>query len=155
MDNKKEIFNLAINKIMRIAKSASSRNEKLKSICKILSADVSYFDWVGFYIADEEQDELELGPFEGEPTEHTKIQFGSGICGQAAKTKRTYIVQDVLKEVNYLACSPIVRSEIVIPIMKSTKFIGELDIDSHELAPFSIEDKDFLEDVAEIVAQLF
>jgi GAF domain-containing protein len=155
MDNKNEIFNLAINKIMRIAKSANSRNEKLKNICKILSSDVQYYDWVGFYIADEEKHELNLGPFDGESTEHTKIQYGSGICGQAAKTKEIFIIQDISKETNYLSCSPNVKSEIVIPIMKNTKFIGELDIDSHELEPFSLEDKEFLENVAEIVVQLF
>ncbi len=155
MDNKSQIFNLTINKIMRIAKSARGRNEKLKEICKILRTEISYYNWVGFYIANEEKQELELGSFEGKATEHTKIPYGSGICGQTAKTKKTFIVQDVSKETNYLACSPIVKSEIVIPIMKNTKFIGELDIDSHHLAPFSSEDKEFLENIAEIVAQLF
>lgn len=150
-----ECFNFMINRIMRIAKSATSRAEKLQKICNEMKENISYYDWVGFYIADESKKELTLGPFAGEPTEHTNIPFGKGICGQAVDKKDTFIIQDVTKETNYLSCSPNVKSEIVVPIMKNETIIGELDIDSHTISPFNNEDKKFLEDVCNTVAQLF
>lgn len=155
MENKTQTFNFIVNNIFRIAKSASNRNEKLKKICDALKSRVDYYDWVGFYIADEQHRELILGPFSGEPTEHTKINFGTGICGQAAERKETFMIQDVTQETNYLSCSPLVKSEIVVPILKNDKIIGELDIDSHTQSPFTDEDKRFLEDVCSIVSQLY
>jgi GAF domain-containing protein len=155
LENKSHTFNLIINNVFRIAKSATNRTDKLKKICTLLKNDILYYDWVGFYIANTEQTELILGPFAGAPTEHTKIPFGSGICGQAAERKETFIVPDVSKETNYLSCSPKVKSEIVIPIMKNDNIIGELDIDSHSISPFTSEDEDFLNNVCNIISQLF
>ena len=147
-------FNMLINNITRIARSASRRNDKLQKICRLLKEGVPHYDWVGFYLADNDNKELVLGPFEGAPTEHIKIPFGKGICGQAAESNKTFIVQDVSSETNYLSCSADVKSEIVLPIMKHGRFIGELDIDSHQIGPFTDEDEQFLKNVCEIVAQL-
>ena len=91
----------------------------------------------------------------GASTEHAHITWGQGICGQAAETEHTFIVQDVTQETNYLSCSPTVKSEIVVPIFKDARVIGELDIDSHHLSPFTSEDRAFLEQVAQIAATLF
>jgi len=123
-----------------------------KYICKTLKDSISYYDWVGFYLSDGNQ-HLILAEFEGEPTIHTKIRFGKGICGQAAETKKTFLIKDVTKEKNYLSCSIRVKSEIVIPIIKEDKFIGELDIDSHTTNAFDNEDKEFLERICIIVAE--
>lgn len=131
-----------------------SRDEKLRRVCELLASQVPHYDWVGFYLVGERGDELVLGPFVGEPTEHVRIPFGRGVCGRAAVELRTIVVQDVSKETNYLACSPLVKSEIVVPIFKEGKFVGELDIDSHELAPFTEEDRKFLEKVAEVVSKI-
>ncbi len=90
----------------------------------------------------------------GAPTDHTRIPFGKGICGQAAATENTFIVQDVTLETNYLSCSPDVRSEIVVPILKDGVVVGELDIDSHALAPFTDQDQAFLDAVCAQVAPL-
>ena len=155
MKKKKELPKHLIEKIREIVESEKEQCIKLKNICKILKDNVSDYDWVGFYLVDNtKQNELILGPFEGEPTEHIRIQFGKGICGQAAQLETTFIVQDVSKEKNYLTCSPNVRSEIVIPIFKKNKIAGELDIDSHALSAFNDEDKAFLEEICKIVAQL-
>jgi len=69
--------------------------------------------------------------------------------------KTTFVVQDVSKETNYLSCSPEVKSEIVVPIFKNGKIIGELDIDSHILSPFTDDDKAFLTKLSEMVSELF
>lgn len=149
-------FDLFLERIREIVNSFLERDEKLRSICKLLRENFSHFNWVGFYLVDKAKgDELILGPFEGEPTEHVRIPFGRGICGQAAQTKKTFLVDDVSKETNYLACSPKVKSEIVVPILKGGKLVGELDIDSHKLSAFTEEDRKFLEKVCEILSNLF
>jgi L-methionine (R)-S-oxide reductase len=153
--DKSELFGFLAKKISGIPKSNMSRNEKLKIICRLLKDNVSYYNWVGFYIVDKgRQDELVLGPFEGEPTEHTRIPFGRGICGQAAELRRTFLVQDVSKETNYLACSANVKSEIVIPIFKNKGVVGELDIDSTALSPFTKEDEIFLMKIGEMASKI-
>ena len=142
-------------KIGEIAKHELDKDTKLKAICKSLKDNVSHYDWVGFYFVDKTtQKELILGPFEGEPTEHVRIQFGRGTCGQAAQLKRTFIVQDVSKETNYLSCNPNVKSEIVIPIFENGEIVGELDIDSHTRSAFTDKDKVFLEKICKIVSKL-
>ncbi|MFQ6080997.1 MAG: GAF domain-containing protein [Candidatus Bathyarchaeia archaeon] len=155
MKKKRELLNFLTGKIRELVNSKLDKDEKLKAVCKLLRDNVSHYDWVGFYLIDQtRENQLILGPFEGEPTEHIRIPFGRGICGQAAELKRTLIVQDVSKEINYLSCSPKVKSEIVIPIFKTGKIVGELDIDSHTLSPFTDEDKAFLEKICEMVSEL-
>ncbi len=146
-------FDLLLRRIKEIANSHLERDEKLRSICKLLRENFTHFNWVGFYLAS--GNELVLGPFEGEPTEHVRIPFGKGVCGRAAQTRKTLVVQDVSKETNYLACGPKVKSEIVVPILKNGNFVGELDIDSHMLSAFTEEDRKFLEKVCEIISNLF
>ena len=122
---------------------------------RTVESEVTHYDWVGFYLVDPARErELVLGPFVGAPTEHTRIAFGQGICGQAADTEMTFVIQDVSQEMNYLSCSPHVKSEIVVPIFKDGAVVGEIDIDSLALAPFSEVDNAFLEQVAALVAPL-
>ena len=144
-----------LEEIRKIVKSDAGRDEKLEKICLLLKRRVPHYDWVGFYFAVERKKELVLGPFAGKPTDHTIIQYGRGICGQTALLKKTFIVQDVSKETNYLSCSPTVKSEIVVPVFKSKAFVAELDIDSHKISPFNQEDQKFLEKVSKIISVLF
>ncbi|MCX7995464.1 MAG: GAF domain-containing protein [candidate division WOR-3 bacterium] len=155
MIDKKNKFELLLRQIKNIVENPVGAEEKLTKICKLLKDSVPYYNWVGFYVADNEKRELNLGPYIGEPTEHTRIPFGRGICGQAAERRETFVVQDVSKETNYLACSLKVKSEIVVPVFKDDKVVAEIDIDSHELAPFTEEDKEFLEKLAVIIKDCF
>ncbi|MCX7654506.1 MAG: diguanylate cyclase [Fervidobacterium sp.] len=141
--DKAEIFSYLKSEIS----SATSEN-LLMRICELLDKHVPYYNWTGFYIMDKDG-MLALGPFVGEPTEHVKIPVGKGICGQAAESKLTFIVQDVSQETNYLSCSPHVKSEIVVPIFRRDGSVyGEIDIDSHYIAPFDERDQQFLEWIA-------
>lgn len=81
--------------------------------------------------------ELVLNAYVGEPTNHTHIPFGKGICGQVALSNKNFIVDDVNAQDNYIACSLEVKSEIVIPLFVSEKNIGQIDIDSNRLRAFS------------------
>ena len=155
MIKKSESLNYLLEEIRETVASRSGSMEKLTAICKLLKKNVSHYNWVGFYLVNpEKQDELLLGPYEGEPTEHVRIPFGQGICGQAAKTSKPFIVQDVSKEKNYLSCSINVKAEMVVPIFKKGKIIGELDIDSHVPSPFTDEDEKFLDNIAKLASRI-
>jgi GAF domain-containing protein len=139
-----------------IAEPATSRDEKLQNICELLAENVEVFDWIGFYLPDcDAERELILGPFVGEDTEHTRIPFGQGICGQAADTNETFVVQDVAEVDNYISCSANVKAEIVAPVMKEGSFVAELDIDSHKKGAISGELRDLVEDICDIIAGIF
>ncbi|HKM93894.1 MAG TPA: GAF domain-containing protein [Prolixibacteraceae bacterium] len=147
--------NAIISKIEQLTRNLSNKNEILLETCKILQNEVAHYDWVGFYMLDETEKMLLLGPYVGKTTEHTLIPIGKGVCGQVAENKKTMIVQDVSKMENYIACSLEVQSEIVIPILKNGNFVAEIDIDSHAFAPFGNNDQHLLEKVANILSQLF
>lgn len=125
------------------------------AVCQILRDKVRHYDWVGFYLVGESKEDLILGPYVGEPTRHTRIPFGQGVCGLAAEKKETLVVPDVSKVRNYLSCSPKVQSEMVVPIFKDAQMVAQLDIDSHALNPFTEQDRTFLEDVGRLLAKLF
>jgi L-methionine (R)-S-oxide reductase len=132
-----------------------SREEKLLKICELLSNSIDYYNWVGFYFANPETKTLHLGPYVGAETDHTIIPFGKGICGQVAVSNENFVVPDVAAQDNYIACSFTVKSEIVVPLFVNGENIGQIDIDSHVLNPFTEEDERFLEFVNNEVAKLF
>lgn len=132
-----------------------SRTEKLQQLCELLRQEISYYNWVGFYFANHENRTLHLGPYAGAATDHTVIPFGKGICGQVAESNQNFVVPDVQAQDNYIACSFTVKSEIVVPLFVQGKNIGQIDIDSHVLDPFTAADERFLEWVNEEVAILF
>lgn len=127
----------------------------LLRICELLKQEVYHYDWVGFYILDQEKNELVLGPYVGKPTQHTHIAVGKGICGQVAESGLTMVVQDVTQVENYISCGLDVQSEIVVPVLKDGKFVAELDIDSHSPAPFTPDDSEFLAKICELLTDRF
>lgn len=135
--------------------SIISREEKLLKICNLLSDSIDYYNWVGFYFANHETKTLHLGPYVGAETDHTVIPFGKGICGQVAVSNANFVVPDVAAQDNYIACSFTVKSEIVVPLFVNGENIGQIDIDSHVINPFTEEDELFLEFVNSQIAILF
>jgi GAF domain-containing protein len=131
------------------------REEKLLKICELLRDSIDYYNWVGFYFANRETKTLHLGPYVGAPTDHTVIPFGKGICGQVAVSNENFVVPDVAAQDNYIACSFTVKSEIVVPLFVNGENIGQIDIDSHVLNPFTEADERFLEFVNEEIAKLY
>jgi len=119
--------------------------EKLQKVCHLLNQEISYFNWTGFYFKNGDKDELKLGPYVGAPTDHTIIPYGKGICGQVAVSNETFVVPDVHQESNYLSCSIDTKAEIVVPIFKDGQNVGQIDIDSHTVDPFTAEDRELLE----------
>ncbi len=138
-----------------LEQSEVSRNEKLLQVCNLLKDKVDYYDWVGFYFRNGDKEELVLGPYVGAPTDHTVIPFGKGICGQVAVSNQNFVVPDVQAQDNYIACSFTVKSEIVVPLFVNGQNIGQIDIDSNVLDPFTESDERFLEFVNGEIAKLF
>ena len=143
-------------KIIDITSNNSfTRDERLLKVCELLEENIEYYTWVGFYFANHENRTLHLGPYVGAPTDHTTISFGKGICGQVALSDKNFVVPDVAAQDNYIACSFTVKSEIVVPLFVNGINIGQIDIDSNVLDPFSDLDERFLEFVNAEVAKLF
>ena len=138
-----------------ISDKFATRDEKLNQICELLEQNISYYNWVGFYFRNGNKEELLLGPFVGAPTDHAVIPFGKGICGQVAVSNENFVVPDVQAQDNYIACSFTVKSEIVVPLFVNGENIGQIDIDSNVLDPFTVADERFLEFVNNEISKLF
>jgi len=135
------------------AKSATAK-DLMTAIVTLLHQNPLKYNWVGFYMIDpKDKNMLELGPFKGSMTPHTRIPLNQGICGAAASTGKTVVVDDVNADSRYLACSTETKSEIVVPIFVRGEVKGELDIDSHFPAAFAAEDRDMCEHVAKLVGR--
>jgi GAF domain-containing protein len=127
----------------------------MKGIVTLLHEKLTRYNWVGFYMLEKEGDHdvLVLGPFKGTMTPHTRIPLHQGICGAAASTGKTIVVDDVNSDSRYLACSLETKSEIVVPVFANKKVVGELDIDSHFHAAFGSDDRKLCEHAATILGK--
>ncbi|HKD34865.1 MAG TPA: GAF domain-containing protein [Gaiellaceae bacterium] len=126
-------------------------DDPVAAAVEVLERGFEHYSWVGIYLV--EGDDLVLGPWRGpEATEHTRIPVGQGVCGAAAASGLTEIVDDVNADPRYLGCFPSTRSEIVVPIALDGRVVGEIDIDSDRPAAFGDEDREFLEQVAASIA---
>ena len=135
--------------------TAASAEALMLDIVTLLHAKLTKYNWVGFYMLEREADRdmLVLGPFKGSMTPHTRIPLNQGICGAAASTGKTVVVDDVGSDSRYLACSLETKSEIVVPVFVHGKVAGELDIDSHFLAAFGPDDRLLCEHAASLLGK--
>jgi len=125
---------------------------RVQRVVNFLFDHFAHYNWVGIYRVN--GNELVLGPWKGtQATEHTHIPVGKGICGSAAKSGKTEIVDDISSDHRYLSCFLSTKSEIVVPIKRENIVVGEIDIDSDVPAAFSKQDKVFLEKVADMLSQ--
>ena len=139
-----------------LQKPTANKFACLTEICVYLQQEVEVYDWVGFYMANQEEKTLHLKAFAGIPTDHEVIPFGKGICGQVAISNDNFIVEDVSAQDNYIACDIHVKSEIVIPLFSKGINIGQIDIDSNKIKAFTEKDAKFLTQLNTAIAeQLF
>jgi L-methionine (R)-S-oxide reductase len=139
----------------QLAIEARSADDLMQRMVRKLSDCVPKYNWVGFYLLEKnvKSPVLVLGPYVGAPTPHTRIPAHQGICGAAAASGTTIVVDDVNADPRYLACSLETKSEIVVPVYAHGKVVGELDIDSHTGAAFGPEDRALCERCAAIVGK--
>ena len=135
--------------------SCNSADRLMKAVVGLLHEKLTRYNWVGFYMLENEgdRDVLVLGPFKGATTPHTRIPLNQGICGAAASTGKTVVVDDVNSDPRYLACSLETKSEIVVPVSVHGKVVGELDIDSHFAAAFGPADRALCERAAVVLGR--
>jgi GAF domain-containing protein len=144
-------FRSALAELDGVVTRAGDADEVLRDVVAFLHDRFEHYSWVGIYLV--EGDDLVLGPWKGpEATEHVRIPVGQGICGAAAASGQTEIVDDVNADPRYLACFASTRSEIVVPISFEGRVVGEIDIDSDAPAAFGENDREFLERVAALIA---
>jgi L-methionine (R)-S-oxide reductase len=143
------------NEISTLAKAAPTAKALMQDICNRLHERMLKYNWVGFYLIEPgtQPPVLVLETFVGAMTPHTRIPLHQGICGAAASSGKTIVVEDVTKDSRYLACSLETKSEIVVPIFVKTQVAGELDIDSHFAAAFGTDDEALVQFCAEVVGK--
>jgi GAF domain-containing protein len=142
-----ETILLAVKGLVEDCQLPISLYANLSALLKQTLSDVS---WVGFYLYNGTA--LYLGPFQGKVA-CVDIPLDRGVCGLAARSKKTVIVPDVHQFPGHIACDEGSKSEIVIPIIKNNQLIGVLDIDSYSLSRFDSLDQTYLEKLTEVLAQ--
>jgi GAF domain-containing protein len=146
--SKQEDYKLLLSQAKAMVKDETDAVANMANVAALIQ-ETFHFWWTGFYRVIGEQ--LVLGPFQG-PVACTRIGFGKGVCGTSWKEKKTLVVEDVEQFPGHIACSSESRSEIVVPLFKGNEVIGVLDIDSEKLATFDETDKEWLEQIAEVVS---
>jgi L-methionine (R)-S-oxide reductase len=143
------------NEVSALAQAVPTAQELMQAMVKLLHDRMLKYNWVGFYLLEPgaQPPMLVLGAFEGAMTPHTRIPLNQGICGAAASSGLTVVVDDVRKDPRYLACSLETKSEIVVPVFVHGEVVGELDIDSHFAAAFTPEHQELVQYCALLVGK--
>lgn len=139
--------------IQQLSSLVLKEDNLISNLANVTAAFKHTFDkisWVGFYLYDGKK--LYLGPFQGKVA-CTNIEIGKGVCGQAAKLRKTIIVPDVHQFPGHIFCDVDSKSEIVIPLIKENKLLGVLDLDSTEYNSFNEEDKIYLEKICRFLSE--
>ena len=145
-----------LQELQSYALTATSANSLMDRIAKRLHEKMTRYNWVGFYLVDpEDSNYLIVGPFAGSFTPNARFPLNAGLCGAAATTGKVVVVQDVSKDPRYLAGSPLVKSEIVVPIYANKKLAAELDIESYFADTFTHDEQQFIEASAGVLANFF
>ena len=148
--SKEDGYNLVIKQLKALIEDENDQIANLSNASALLNQFLDRINWVGFYL--NRDNTLVLGPFQGLPA-CVRIEFGKGVCGTAAKEKRTLVVSDDHQFPGHIACDPASHSEIVVPLIKNSEVLGVLDIDSPEKNRFDDTDKEKLEEFVSVLIQ--
>jgi L-methionine (R)-S-oxide reductase len=143
-----------LREFQNFARTAPTAQSVMERISQRLHEKMTRYNWVGFYLVDPaDPGVLLVGPFVGSFTPNVRIPLNTGLCGAAATSAQTVVVDDVSTDPRYLAGSPMVNSEIVVPIFVVNKLAGELDIESYFASAFNKAEQDFIEACAAVVGK--
>ena len=149
-ETKQELYAFICEQLKLMAEETADITAILANASALLMLELQEVNWAGFYLY--KNDKLILGPFQGKPAV-AEINIGDGVCGTAAETLKTQLVEDVHSCCNHIACDMATSSEIVVPILLSDgSLFGVIDIDSPILSRFDTEDQNGLERAAEIIS---
>jgi GAF domain-containing protein len=132
--------------ILAVLDGEPNRTARMATVAAMLADSFPVFFWTGFYVVDERKaEELVVGPYQG-TLGCLRIPFGRGVCGAAAKTRQTQVVEDVHAFPGHIACDSRSASEIVVPVLDASgELIAVLDVDATETAAFDAVDAEALE----------
>lgn len=143
-----------LQEFQNFASSAATTESVMMRIAQRMHETMTRYNWVGFYLVDPaDPSVLLIGPFVGSFTPNARIPLSSGLCGAAASSGLTVIVDDVSKDSRYLAGSSLVNSEIVVPIFLQKKLVAELDVESYFPGTFTKPEQEFVEACAGVVTK--
>ena len=151
-DSKPELYSYIHEQLKLICEETSDVTAVLANASALLMLELSEVNWAGFYLF--KNGKLILGPFQGKPAV-AEIEIGAGVCGTAAQTGETQIVEDVHTCCNHIACDFATNSEIVVPIFAKDRLYGVIDIDSPVNSRFDSEDAKGLEEAANLLAERY
>ncbi|WP_339857956.1 GAF domain-containing protein [Thalassospira alkalitolerans] len=145
-EQKKALYEEAEKELISITEGESNVTALMSTVSCILAQKFDYYFWTGFYIVDpEKENELVVGPYQGS-LGCLRIPFGRGVCGTAAATGKTQMVDDVHAFPGHIACDSRSNSEIVVPVFDCDgRLIAVLDVDSVETGSFDETDRVALE----------
>jgi len=144
-----------LREFQEFARTAPTATALMEFMTQRLHEKKARYNWVGFYLVDPaDPGMLVVGPYVGSFSPNVRIPLDTGLCGAAASTRRTVVVDDVTKDPRYLAGSSMVISEIVVPISVNNKLAGELDVESYFPSTFTAKaERDFVEACARIAGR--
>jgi GAF domain-containing protein len=143
-----------LQEFQEFARTAPTAKAVMERIAQRLHEKMARYNWVGFYLVDPaDPGVLLVGPFVGSFTPNARIPLNTGLCGAAATSGETVVVDDVSKDPRYLGGSPLVKCEIVVPIFVKGKLVGELDVESYFSSAFGKPEQEFVEGCAGVVGK--
>ena len=152
--SKQERYSIVLNQAEALMKDENNLIANLSNIVSLLKYSFDYYLWVGFYLYDEEKQNLVLGPFQCRIA-CTRIEIGKGVCGTAFKNRETLVINDVNKFPGHIFCDSSSKSEIVVPVFRNDKIVGVLDVDSAVYSSFDAVDRKYLNELSLIISRIF
>lgn len=143
-----------ISALTHLLEGETDLTAALSNASALLNWYLNDINWLGFYIFNNEENQLVLGPFQGLPA-CVRIHPGRGVCGKAYSDAATQLIDDVLAFPGHIACDSASRSELVIPILKADRVLAVLDIDSPSINHFDMLDAEWMEKAAEVISTYF
>jgi len=153
-DRRREAYRQIVTEVNALLDALDDPIAAMASAASVVHSHLPYASWTGFYrvVA---PTLLRVGPYQG-PVGCLEISFERGVCGAAARERRSQLVPDVNAFAGHIACDAAARSEVVVPVLTSTgELVAVLDVDSHQPAAFTEDDVAGLEAVAERVGRSF
>ena len=131
-------FSLLNEQVTALLTGEHNSIANLANASALIMENVDKLNWAGFYLYNSASNQLDLGPFQGKVA-CLHIALGKGVCGVAASTRQTQVVDDVTKFESYIACDSAAQSELVVPLLKDNQLYGVLDLDAPIKARFNQE----------------
>jgi len=136
------------------ARSADGVESLMLCIVRRLHEKMARYNWVGFFLADPAQPKtLVLGPYVGSFVPLERISFGVGLCGTAAATRKTVLVNDVSADLRYLNRADLVKSEMVVPVVVRDELVAEIDVESYFVDTFTQQEQQFVESCVALISR--